>query len=966
MRLNFNRNLQIGYGISILMLIVIGFTSYRTVRQLLDSNQAVQHSALIMQQLEKTMSVMKDAETGQRGYLLTNRTQYLEPYNGAYQQANGLVDQVAALTQDNPRQQRNLQDIRRILQQRLTILHALVEQRQQGRAISPGDLDAGKAAMDALRLAISKAEQDEQALLHNRTAQLNRYAVLAPMVIAAAILLGLLISLLSYLKIVRDIGAKDRLQAALTLKEQETAAANEEITASNEELTAINEELVEAQGEILQLNSSLEEKVATRTRALQESEEHTQALNEELTAGNEELMETQGRLQQTIQELETAYEQVRLSKEAAELGTFDLDLAGDTLEWDERCRALFGISHQDTVTYEKDFVGGLHPDDRQRVLSAIAAAMDQSIGNGDYDIEYRTIGAVDGRLRWVRAKGKVYFDEHGNPVRFIGSVLDMTDHKLQEEQLKESAERQARLAAIVSTSDDTIVSKTLQGMITSWNAAAERMFGYTEQEVLGKHISLIIPPDRLHEEDLIISRISTGGKIDHFETVRLAKDGREVPISLSISPIMDAAGQIIGASKIARDISRQKEYEDKFQRYTRNVEILNTVGKLVTESLDIEAILQRVTDASTQVTGAAFGAFFYNRLDERGESYMLFTLSGAPREAFEKFGMPRNTAIFNPTFSGEEIVRSADITKDPRYGHNRPHHGMPKGHLPVVSYLAVPVISKSGSVIGGLFYGHPEPDRFTEEHEKLVSGIANQASVALDNAKLYEEVQNLNAKKDEFIGLASHELKTPITSLSGFLQIIGKRMPEADANKPFVDKALKQTERLSALIGDLLDVTKIESGQLPLTYSTFDLVGLVRDLIEQLQFTTRTHHIAFHSEATELVISADRQRLEQVIINLLSNAIKYSPRADLVKVSVTGDSERATIQVQDFGMGIALEQQGRIFSRFYRVEGVEDHISGLGIGLYISKEIVNRHKGQLTVESETGKGSVFTIELPVS
>ncbi|MFD2147635.1 sensor histidine kinase [Mucilaginibacter antarcticus] len=246
-----------------------------------------------------------------------------------------------------------------------------------------------------------------------------------------------------------------------------------------------------------------------------------------------------------------------------------------------------------------------------------------------------------------------------------------------------------------------------------------------------------------------------------------------------------------------------------------------------------------------------------------------------------------------------------------------------------------------------------------------MAGIASQASVALDNAKLYEQIHNLNAKKDEFIGLASHELKTPITSLSGFLQIINLRMPESDINKSFVEKALKQTGRLSALISDLLDVTKIESGQLPLTYTSFDLVSLVRDLIEQMQYTTRSHHIAFHSEVGSFVLAADRQRLEQVVINLLSNAIKYSPKADLVKVSVTGNAEGAIIKIQDFGMGIAPEQQGRIFSRFYRVEEVDEHISGLGIGLYISKEIISRHNGQLRVESEKGKGSVFTIELPV-
>ncbi|WP_449437099.1 PAS domain S-box protein [Pedobacter steynii] len=707
----------------------------------------------------------------------------------------------------------------------------------------------------------------------------------------------------------------------------------QELAAMNEELAAMNEELA--------------------------------AMNEEQATTNEELTQTQEKLLQTIAELEAAYEQIRLSKQAAQLGTFDMDLLRDTMEWDERCRTLFGISHQNIVDYQTDFIGGLHPDDREHVLEVIAHSMNKAIANGDYDIEYRTVGAEDGQIRWVRAKGRVYFNNLEEPVRFIGSVLDITDQKLSEERLKESRERQARLASIVSTSDDTIVSKTLEGIITSWNNAAHRMFGYTEEEVLGKHISLIIPPDRLSEEELIISKIRSGGRIDHFETIRIGKDGQKIPISLSVSPVLDDKGQVIGASKIARDISRQKEFEEKLLHSARNMETLNTVGKLVSESLDIEAILQKVTDSTTQITGAAFGAFFYNCLDDQGESYMLFTLSGAPREAFEKFGMPRNTAIFNPTFSGEEIVRSADITKDPRYGHNYPHRGMPKGHLPVVSYLAVPVISKSGKVIGGLFYGHPEADRFTQEHEKLVSGIANQASVALDNAKLYEEIRNLNAKKDEFIALASHELKTPITSLRGFLQVVSRRMAEGDTNRPFVDKALNQISKLSTLVADLLDVTKIEAGQLPLSYTPFDLVTLIRDLIEQIQFTSRSHHISFYSEKDSFMISADRQRLEQVIINLLNNAIKYSPGAEVVNVSVSGNKEHTVVRIQDFGIGIAPEQQERIFTRFYRVQGTDNNISGLGIGLYISKEIITRHKGELTVESEIGKGSVFVIKIPV-
>jgi PAS domain S-box-containing protein len=165
------------------------------------------------------------------------------------------------------------------------------------------------------------------------------------------------------------------------------------------------------------------------------------------------------------------------------------------------------------------------------------------------------------------------------------------------------------------------------------------------------------------------------------------------------------------------------------------------VGADVAAELDVDRAVQVVTDAATELTGAAFGAFFYNVTNETGESYLLYTLSGVPREAFAKFPMPRNTGIFAPTFAGERVVRSADITKDPRYGQNAPHKGMPEGHLPVRSYLAVPVLSRLGEVMGGLFFGHPETDRFTRYHEDVAVGIAGQAATALDNARLYRSAQ---------------------------------------------------------------------------------------------------------------------------------------------------------------------------------------------------------------------------------
>ncbi|MEJ0034601.1 MAG: GAF domain-containing protein [Gammaproteobacteria bacterium] len=183
------------------------------------------------------------------------------------------------------------------------------------------------------------------------------------------------------------------------------------------------------------------------------------------------------------------------------------------------------------------------------------------------------------------------------------------------------------------------------------------------------------------------------------------------------------------------------------QDEARLLETLNRVGQTVAAELDLERVVQAVTDAGTELSGAAFGSFFYNRLDEKGEAYWLYTISGVPPEDFAKFPMPRNTAVFAPTFRGDGIVRSDDILKDPRYGRNEPYNGMPEGHLPVRSYLAVPVVSRSGEVLGGLFFGHPQPAMFTARSERLVAGIASQAAIAIDNARLFQAAQQEIAER---------------------------------------------------------------------------------------------------------------------------------------------------------------------------------------------------------------------------
>ena len=525
-------------------------------------------------------------------------------------------------------------------------------------------------------------------------------------------------------------------------------------------------------------------------------------------------------------------------------------------------------------------------------------------------------------------------------------------------------EKQAMLSAIVESSDDAIISKDLQGIIMSWNRGAEQLFGYTEAEIVGKSITTLIPKERLSEENVILDRIRNGKKVDHFETERCHKDGRKFPVSITVSPIRDAKGVVIGASKVARDISMQVRSQEALEKYISNLETLNTVGKSISENLDVQGILQRVTDATTKLTGAAFGAFFYNTIGEKEESFKLFTLSGASREVMEQLGMPRHTKMFIPTFVDKKVVRIDDIRKFESHGLNTPYNGMPKGHFEVVSYLAVPVVAKSGMVIGGLLYGHPEPNVFTAEAELMVVNIAAQAAVSLDNSRLFEQVKSFSDKKDEFIALASHELKTPLTTIKGYLQVLARKEND-HMSRLFLDKSLYQVEKLNSLIEDLLNMSRIEAGRLDFNLEVFDMRSLLEEILETFSYSATSHEVIANLGCEPVYIKGDKQRIEQAVLNLLTNAIKYSPKADKVYLSLRVEGNNLTVSVKDEGMGLTREQRNQLFTRFYRAENTKG-ISGLGLGLYLTKQIIDRHKGVIQVSSEYGKGSEFFFSLPIS
>ena len=418
------------------------------------------------------------------------------------------------------------------------------------------------------------------------------------------------------------------------------------------------------------------------------------------------------------------------------------------------------------------------------------------------------------------------------------------------------------------------------------------------------------------------------------------------------------------------------------QQQAETLRLINRTGVQLAGELDLDRLVQSVTDAATTLTGAQFGAFFYNKINEASESYTLYRLSGAPREAFDRFPMPRETGLFGPTFRGENIIRSDDVMQDPRYGKNPPYHGMPAGHLPVRSYLAVPVRSRSGEVLGGLFFGHADKGVFTEQSEQLVSGIAAQAAIAIDNARLYGRVQQLleseraarteaervSRTKDEFLAVLSHELRTPLNAVMGWAHLMDLGALPAEKQKVAVDSILRNAKAQSRLIEDLLDMSRIISGRLSLEFTNVDLREVVDAAVNAVRpaATAKSVALSVNQLSAEACVRGDPGRLQQIVSNLLTNAVKFTPSGGQVRVALTAGDEAITVSVADTGTGIAPEFVPHVFDRFRQADAsfTRGH-GGLGIGLSIVRSLVELHGGTVRVASEgVGHGATFTVTLP--
>ena len=505
---------------------------------------------------------------------------------------------------------------------------------------------------------------------------------------------------------------------------------------------------------------------------------------------------------------------------------------------------------------------------------------------------------------------------------------------------RKDADVSGKLAAIVESSDDAIIGKDLNGIITTWNRGAERLFGYSEQETIGQSVTMLMPPDRVDEEAVILERIRRGERIDHFETVRRRKDGTLLDISLSVSPIIDAHGKVAGAAKIARDISERKQTEAALRESQERYRVLFELSPVAVYSIDTLGVIRNFNRHAAELWGRAPAS---GDTDERFcGSYRLFRPDGSFMP-HEQCPMAEVVSGKIPAACGAELLIER-----------------PDGSRVTVIVNIRPLKNEHGEITGAIncFYDISERKRAEQERERLLG--SEQAA--------RQEAEAANRVKDQFLAVVSHELRTPLGTILMWSNMLksGSHMHQL----PRAIEAIERNARLQLrLVEDLLDLNRVSRGQITLDVGAHNLsAAILLPSLESTRFNAETKHVVVEFEGpTEPVwVEGDAVRLQQIFTNVLSNAVKFTPEGGSIRVLLTGEAESAVVKIRDTGIGIAPEFLPHVFEIFQQQEsGIRKSSLGLGIGLALVKHLVDLHGGDIQIDSEgAGLGTEVTVRLP--
>src|SRR5258705_459727 len=518
-----------------------------------------------------------------------------------------------------------------------------------------------------------------------------------------------------------------------------------------------------------------------------------------------------------------------------------------------------------------------------------------------------------------------WFEAHAYP-----SSAGLTIYLREITERKEAEITRHLLAAIVESSEDAIISKTLEGIITTWNKGAERIFGYTADEVVGRPISILMPPERINEEHAILKRIRKGRRIEHYETVRKRKDGSMIDISLSVSPIKDEHGQLVGASKIARNITERRKAQEEIRFQAR---LLDSVEQAVI-----------ATDLGGKVV---FWNFFAGRFygwaasEALGSSVIdLIPSAASKQQAEEIFSLLKE----GQSWVGEMLVKKRDGTAFP------------------ARITDSPIANDKGELIGvvGVSVDITADKNAEEEKARLLEG----------ERVAREEAEAANRLKDEFLATLSHELRNPLNVVIGYSEIL--RRSDQTHNQAFVAPAAEVIRRnalaQTQLVSDLLDLSRLQMGKLTIKRQPVSLSMIIMDAIETVKAEAVAKNISLRIDQREeaLMVDGDPVRLGQIAWNLLNNAVKFTSPGGQITISLVDEGAYAKLIVEDSGQGISPEFLPHVFEIFRQADASSSRRQGgLGIGLALVKQLAELHGGRVKAASEgVRRGARFSVWLP--
>ncbi len=578
------------------------------------------------------------------------------------------------------------------------------------------------------------------------------------------------------------------------------------------------------------------------------------------------------------------------------------------LEVNDAAVAQYGYSRDDFLAMRITDIRP--PEDVARLLEHVALDRPRLQGSGEWRHKRK-----DGHIIDVEITSHT-LDYAGRRAALV-IAQDITRRKGAEAELR-------RLAAIVESSDDGIISVTLDGTILTWNSGAERVYGYPAEEAIGRSIYVLVPPDRQAALSQTYERVQRGEHIASFETVRVKKDGTHIDVALSLSPVRDSEGKTIAISGIIRDITERKRAAEALRESDERLRSLFERAPVGLFRSTLEGKILEANPAFLKMLGcpdretllATNAAGLYVNPEQRRRWAALLVRDGV-------------------VASFESELRRFD------------------GSIIWVRESARAVCDASGRIL---------------HFEGAVEDITVQKRVDEESRKA-REAERANQAKSEFLSRMRHELRTPLNAILGFAQLL-ELDPLSAEQQESVGHILEAGRHLLELINEVLDMARIEAGRLAISLDTVSVRGLVQetlDLIRPLAAKANVQLTAEASGTSERHILADRQRIKQVLLNLLSNAVKYNRLGGTVELSCEETTEgRLRINVSDTGPGIPPEQMEQLFTPFERLGAEQAGVEGTGLGLVLSKRLVEAMGGRLGVESHVGQGSTFWVDLDLT